>query len=226
MPVAIVWPCSLSVDAYAAAGREVVVPRPDCPRCTAPMGFWSGYRRWVREAGSCRRIFVPRVRCARCQATDALLPAFVLVGRLDAVNGVGRVIEAVTSGISGVRPAAARVGVAYTTAREWQRRFSARAAVWGVAFAALCAELGGPVLRPVADAAAGAVAAIGAAFVAACEFPGWARLTRWRFAAAVSGGGLLVANTISPYLVVGNRRFLPPVAPRAAVDTGGGEDGP
>jgi len=188
------------------------------------MCFWSGYRRWVRAAGWCRRIFVPRVRCARCQVSHALLPAFVLAGRLDVADSVGQVIEAVSSGACGVRPAAARVGVPYTTAREWRRRFASRAGQLGVAFAALCAELGGPVLRPVADAAAHAVFAIGAAFAAACEFPGWVGLTRWRFASAVSGGRLLAANAISPYLVVGKRRFLPPV-PENRVGIGG-EHGP
>jgi hypothetical protein len=153
-----------------------------------------------------------------------LLPSFVLAGRLDVVDSVGQVLEAVASGLVGVRPAAARVGVAHTTAREWLRRFTARASAIGVAFAALCAELGGPVLAPRADTAAGAVSAIGAAFRAACEFPGWVRLTRWRFASAVSGGRLLAANTVSPYLVVGRRRFLPPVP---GIDTGaGGEHGP
>ncbi len=69
-----------------------------------------------------------------------------------------------------------------------------------------------------------AVTAIGAAFAAACEFPGWARLGRCRFAAAVSGGRLLAASTISPSLIVGKRRFLPPV-PENHVGTGG-EHGP
>jgi hypothetical protein len=188
------------------------------------MCFWSGYRRWVRVAGRCWRIFVPRVRCAHCLVTHALLPAFVLAGRLDVADSCGQTVEAVISGACGVRPAAARVGVPHTTAREWRRRFAVRAGELGVGFAALCAELGGPVLRPAADAAVGAVAAIGAAFTAACEFPGWAGLSRWRFASAVSGGRLLAANTISPYLVVGKRRFLPPVP---SIDTGtGGGHGP
>lgn len=223
MPVSMVWPCPLSVEAYALAGRGVDVPRLECPVCAVPMCFWAGYRRWVREAGRCWRIFVPRLRCARCVTTHALLPAFVLAGRLDAVEVVGQVIQTVASGVVGVRRAAASVSVSHTTAREWQRRFTTRAAELGVAFAGLCAELGGPVLAPAADAAAGAVAAIGAAFAAACEFPGWAGLSRWRFASAVSGGSVLAANTISPFLVVGKRRFLAPVPHTVA---GGGDRGP
>lgn len=186
------------------------------------MWFWSGYRRWVREAGRCWRIFVPRLRCARCVTTHALLPAFVLAGRLDAAESIGQAIETVASGAVGVRRAAALVSVAHTTAREWQRRFGARAAELGVAFAGLCAELGGPVLTPDADTVAGAVTAIGAAFSAACEFPGWAGLSHWRFASVVSGGSVLAPNTISPFLVVGKRRFLAPVPHLAG---GGGDRG-
>jgi hypothetical protein len=185
------------------------------------MGLWAGYRRWVREAGRCWRIFVPRLRCARCVTTHALLPAFVLAGRLDAAESIGQLLEAVASGAVGVRRAAASVAVAHTTAREWRRRFTQRAAELGVAFAGLCAELGGPVLAPVAGVVAGAVGAIRAAFGAACEFPGWAGLSRWRFASVVSGGSVLAANTISPFLVVGKRRFLAPV-PQVA---GGGDRG-
>ncbi len=210
-PVAIVWPCPLSVDAYVAAGREVELPRPCCPRCGGVMSFWSGYRRFVRADGVSRAIFVPRVRCGRCRATDVLLPAFVAVGRLDVVESIGAVVEEVVDGAGGVRPAAARLDVPHTTARGWLRRFVARARGLSLGFAALAVELGAPVVVPGADAARYALAAIGAAFEAACGLAGWARLGRWRFASAVSGARLIATNTNTPYLVVGRRRFMPPV---------------
>ncbi len=50
-PVAIVWPCPLTVDAYVAAGRGVEFPRLECPLCARRMGLWSGYWRYVRAAG-------------------------------------------------------------------------------------------------------------------------------------------------------------------------------
>ncbi len=128
-----VWPCALPVDAYVAAGRRVEFPRPDCPSCAGPMVFWSGYWRHVREAGRCQKIFVPRLRCARCRVTHALLPAFVLAGRLDTAEMAGLVIEEAVGG--GARPAAERAGVPHTTAREWLRRFRSRAGQTGVAFA-------------------------------------------------------------------------------------------
>lgn len=31
--MSIVWPCTISVECYLAAGREIEVARPDCPAC-------------------------------------------------------------------------------------------------------------------------------------------------------------------------------------------------
>ena len=102
--MAIVWPCPLPVDAYVAAGREVVVPRPVCPLCAGPPAFWSGYWRHVRAAGRCRKIFVPRVRCGPCRVSHALLPAFVLAWRLDLAEAVGVVIGQVPGVHAGSGP--------------------------------------------------------------------------------------------------------------------------
>jgi transposase-like protein len=211
--VAMVWPCPLPVDAYVAAGRRVEFPRPGCPSCAGPLVFWSGYWRHVRAAGRCRKVFVPRLRCVRCGVSHALLPAFVLAWRLDVVETVGAVIAEVAGGGCGVRPAAARAGVPHTTARGWVRRFSARAGELGTAFAALAVELGGDAARPPAEAGRFALAGIKAAFGAAAGLPGWLAVGVWRFASSVSGGRLIAANTGSPYLVVGTRRFMPPIPP-------------
>jgi hypothetical protein len=175
------------------------------------MSWWSGYRRFVRSGGVSRAIFVPRVRCGPCAKTDAVLPAFVFMGRLDDVETVGAVVEKVVAAVGGVRPAAAVADVPHTTARGWVRRFVARATGWSVAFAALAVELGGEVVGVIGDAAGHALVAIGGAFAAARSFAGWDRLGRWRFASTVSGGRLLATNTNTPYLVVGRRRFMPPV---------------
>ena len=209
--MSMVWPCPLTVDAYASMGRAVRVPRPQCPSCLVPVVFWSGYWRHVRAAGRCRKIFVPRLRCTPCRVSHALLPAFVLAWRLDVAEAVGAVIGQVAGGWCGVRPAAARLGVPYTTARGWVRRFRARGLELGTGFAALAVELGGEAIRPAAEAGRFALAAVGAAFDAAAGLPGWLRLGAWRFASSVSGGRLIAANTISPFLVVGKRRFMPPV---------------
>lgn len=209
--MSIVWPCGLSVDAYAAAGRGVDAPRPDCPDCFAPMTMWSGYERYVREAGRCAPIFLHRARCSACRVSHVLLPAFALPGRLDVADTIGALITAVVTRPSGVRPAARAAEVPHTTARGWCRRFARRAGELAVSFAAVCVELRGEVLTPSSDRVLDALVAIGAAFDAACELVGWASLGVWRFASAVSGGGLIATNTNSPYLVIGKRRFMPPV---------------
>src|SRR5260370_1515179 len=120
----------------------------------------------------------------------APLPACVRAWRLDAAEMVGAVIERVAGGSCGVRPAAERAGVPHTTARGWLRRFRSRAAGTGVAFAALAVELGGEAISPAADAGRFALAAIRAAFGAACALPGWAGLGVWRFPSSVRCRGL------------------------------------
>ena len=208
--MSMVWPCPLTVDAYASMGRAVGVPRPDCPSCSSPVVSWSGYWRHVRWRGRCRKIFIPRVRCRGCGVTHALLPAFVLARRLDAAESAGLVIGQVAAGACGVRPAAAAAGVPFTTARGWVRRFAARAGELAVSFSALAAELGGEAVRLLPDPLRAAVAAVGAAFTAAAGLPGWAVPGRWRFACAVTGGSLLAASASSPFLMIGRRRFMPP----------------
>jgi hypothetical protein len=211
--MSMVWPCPLTVDEYAAMGRSVRVPRPECPSCLGPVVFWSGYWRHVRWLGRCRKFFVRRVRCRGCGVTHALLPAFALAWRLDAADVVGAVIGQVVSGSCGVRPAADAARVPHTTARGWVRRFAARAGELAVSFSALAVELGGEAVRPAGPAARLAVAAIGAAFTVAAGLPGWAGLGCWRFACAVTGGSLIAANASSPWLIIGRRRFMPPRSP-------------
>ncbi|HXZ62893.1 MAG TPA: DUF6431 domain-containing protein [Acidimicrobiales bacterium] len=209
--MAIVWPCALPVDEYLAAGRELEVPRPECPACSTPMVFWSGYTRALRAGGRDLRLWVRRARCRPCEATHALLPAFVVAGRLDAAETIGAVLEGVIAGPGGVRPAAEAAAVPHTTARGWVRRLQERAEVLAVAFAALAVELGGPVMSVAGDVARRALAAVDEAFGAACSLPGWHAVGRWRFANAVTGGRWIATNGDSPYLVVGRRRFMAPV---------------
>ena len=187
------------------------------------MVFWSWYRRDVRYESRYAKLFVRRARCRACRVTHALLPGFVLQRRLDASEAIGHAICEVIEASSGVRPTAASLGIPDTTARGWLRRFREQAARIGAAFSALAVELGGEVVRPLGDAARLALSAMRAAFTRAAELPGWSFVGLWQFCSAVSGGALLATNTDSPYLVIGRRRFMPPVPPTNDKD---GEDGP
>jgi hypothetical protein len=131
--------------------------------------------------------------------------------RLDSVETIGAVLDGVVTAPHGVRPVARRLDVPHTTARGWVRRFAERAERLAVAFAALAVDLGGEIQGPVSDVARRALLAMRTAADAAFGLPGWQALGRWRFISCVIGGGLLATNTDSPYLVVGRRRFMPPV---------------
>ena len=170
--MAIVWPCTQSVDAYAAAGREVEVPRLPCPSCLGPMRFWSGYARYVRHEGRTHKIWIARGQCAPCGGTHALLPAFVMRNRLDSAETIGVALETVALGEGGVLPTAKSLGLPHTTVRGWVRSFRCRAAALARSFAALAVELGGEALTPLNDPGHDALAAIGAAWRAAAGAAG------------------------------------------------------
>src|SRR5260370_24801341 len=125
-------------------------------------------------------------------------------------------MEQVAGGSCGVRPAAERAGVPHTAARGWLRRFRSRAAGTGVAFAALAVELGGEAISPAADAGRFALAAIRAAFGAACALPGWAGLGVWRVPSAVGGRGACRPPPTPPPPIAGGQGVPPPRPPLSA----------
>ncbi len=132
-------------------------------------------------------MFIPRVRCEACRVSHALLPAFLVLRRLDVVETIGSVLGEVACGAVGVRPAGGRVDVPHTTAREWWRRFRERADRLAVGFAALAVELGGAAITPLRHLEGWALAAMAAAWEAAGGLPGWAARGRWRFVSAACG---------------------------------------
>ena len=207
--VAIVWPCSSSVEEYAAAGRAVRVPRACCPDCGRPMGFWSGYERYLR-LGRVHRVWVRRAKCRPCRVTHALVPSFVLLRRLDAVEVIGVALERAVAG-AGLRPVAAGLDVPHTTARDWRRRFRARAPALAVGLAALVVELGGAAPALPAGSEVAALAALGAAAWQVRYRAGALAPTRWRLGAVVTGGGWLATTTSPPWAGLGGRCWLPPV---------------
>ena len=123
--MSIVFACPLSVDAYADLGRDVEVPRPNCPVCSEAMGFWGFYVRDVR-VGTVVKLLVRRARCRGCRTSHAMLPDFVAHGRLGGIEVIGAGIEAMANGV-GARSAAVVTGVSHTTVRDWCRRLASHA---------------------------------------------------------------------------------------------------
>jgi len=194
--MAIVWPTALGVEQYAAAGRDVEVPRLGCPACKEPMSYWGWYGRDVR-AGRCQVLWVRRQRCRGCQVSHAVLPSFVAHGRLDAIGVIGPALEAMVAG--GARVAADALGLPYTTVRDWRRRFGSRAEMLAIGAVRACVALGAPAPPLAGTAVAVALGALRSAWRAAGHRFGPAVGALWRFANALVGGHLLTTNMDPPW---------------------------
>jgi Domain of unknown function (DUF6431) len=180
--VAMVWACRLSVEAYAAAGKAVVVPRPRCPACRAWMVSWSGYWRSVR-VGRTWRIWVRRARCSSCRVSHGLLPSFCLVGRRFGVEVIGPAVEAHVQG-RGTRSIARAAGVEQWTARSWCGRHRERARLALAVGLSLARSLGVRV-DVAASVEAAALSALEVGVSVACETEG---LARWSALSLVTKG--------------------------------------
>lgn len=194
LPVSMVFRTRLSVGAYAAAGREVVLPRPACPGCSELMGWWGWYRRDVRVDGDALTIWVRRVRCSPCGRSHGLLPQFVTWGRLDSVDVIGLAVAAMVAGV-GARGVAAAARVGHTTARDWRRRFRDRAALLLARLVAVVVGVSGVAPREDHVAERGVVEVVGVLEVAAQRrWPGRVP-PGWQLANVVVGGHLMSTNT-------------------------------
>ena len=192
--MAIVWPCRLDVEQYVETGQELDVPRMKCPACGAPMIFWSGYLRFVRLLGDSHHIFLHRMKCKPCRTSHAVIPAFLLIKRLDPVQVIGAALVR-SQEKEGMRPIAKDLLVPLTTARDWRRRFRERAPELAAHFQSLAVELGAP-----PDFSTDSKAAFFEALNAACQETmrrlKVVSLSPWRFASMVTGSLLLATTTI------------------------------
>jgi hypothetical protein len=114
------------------------------------MSFWGFYSRSVR-IGDEIRLLVHRARCGPCRATHALIPDFVVPGRLDGIEVIGPGIEQMAGDTTTVATAE-RASVPYTTTRGSRWRFTSRAELFTARFLAGFVALGDLAPRPPADA--------------------------------------------------------------------------
>ena len=196
-PLAIVWPCRLSVAEYAAAGKRIDVPVQACPDCGRTLTWWSGYWRWLRDR-MVHRIWVRRGRCRPCRRTHALLPDLVHERRLDTVEVIGEALEHSIGG-RGMRKVAARIGVPTATARDWRRRHRTLAPELLARFAELAVRLGDDLADLPSTLEAAVLAALAAAWARARDRSSEGIASMWRFWNVICGGRALGTNT-SPHL--------------------------
>lgn len=207
--MSIVWPCPLDVESYASAAQKVKAPRRNCPKCGASMIFWSGYWRFVRQRQALR-IFVRRAKCKPCKVSHALLPSFVLRRRFDPVEVIGPALMRAVAG-EGMRPIAKSLGVPHSSARDWRRRFRARAPTLASGFAAVVVELGGRALDLLLEPEAATLEAMAAAWQRARRRSVIDAVSLWQFGSLVSGGNLLATTTTPLFFEVAGRYLMAPV---------------
>jgi hypothetical protein len=161
------------------------------------MSFWGFYSRPLR-IGDEIRLLVHRARCSSCRRTHALIPDFVVPGRLDGIEVIGPGIEQMANEATTLA-VAQRAGVPYTTARGWRRRFVSRAELLASGFLAATVALGDLVPRlpaGVVEIALCAIKAVGSASRRRLGAVG----DNWRIANLVVGGHLLSTNTNPPWI--------------------------
>jgi hypothetical protein len=197
--MAIVWHTSMTAREYAAADDDLAVPRPDCPECVEAMVFWGSYFRPVRIGSIELRLRVQRAICKRCRSSQALLPDFLVLRRLDAVEVIGQATEQMASGAT-AGETARRTSLPYTTIRDWRRRLASRARLVTARLLAATVALGDLVPRIPEDGLDAVVCAVGAVAAAFRRRFGIAG-GDWCLANLVVGGHLLSTNTNPPWTV-------------------------
>jgi hypothetical protein len=129
-----------------------------------------------------------------------LLPDFLLERRLDEVELIGQALALGVAGGLRMRPVAERLGVPMTTARDWRRRFRARALVLATALVVLAVQLDpAAVLLTAANNEIAALEVLGATWHRARTRFSQRAPALWRFWSLISGGKALGTNRSPPF---------------------------
>lgn len=172
-PMAVVWPCPWSVEAYARAGRRAPTVESACPDCRAPLRAESGYWRHLRHRGRRHRLWVHRARCTPCGRSHALLPDFVVGNHLDSADTIA---AAVAGQPDATLPA--------STVAGWRRRWRANHDDLVVGTSAALVAVSGVALT---GPAAGSLPALVGALWLAVRDRRRTSLTPWRLLNVMTG---------------------------------------
>ncbi|MHB1535555.1 MAG: DUF6431 domain-containing protein [Acidimicrobiales bacterium] len=155
--------------------------------CDRSMCFDGSYRRRVRHLGVVHRVTIRRVRCPSCGLGSAVLPEFVLVGRLDSAETIGAALVTATGA---PRTEAAHhlfAGVPARTVRSRKARFKERAPLLGCGLASFAVHWGGEVPPSSPDPVTYAATSLGAAWWARVDrHPRWPAILPWKFASWIN----------------------------------------
>jgi Domain of unknown function (DUF6431) len=166
-----------------------------CPVCGGRLARWGHARkRTVFGPGRKGREVEPRrSRCTVCLVTHVLLPARLLLRRMDEVPVIGAALSGAARG-QGRRRVAAELEVPVDTVRGWLRRAAGRAGLVREVFTKVAAAVSvDPVpLEPAGSPLADALVAVAAAAVAAADrWPRLLAVSPWEIASAVTNATLL-----------------------------------
>jgi hypothetical protein len=193
-----IWPCPLTPSSYAAAGGAVEVPAQACPDCHRLLTGWGGYWRWVRAARLPeQRVWIRRGWCADCRRTQALLPSFLFIHRLDANAVIGSALQQAAGG-SGARPIAQRLELPHTTVRGWWRRVKTTAPRLVADLLVQATSLDPAPVTLRTDGPAAVLEALEHAWQRARRRLGARLPERWAFWSLISGGLALAPHTNPP----------------------------
>jgi hypothetical protein len=166
-----------------------------CPGCGGRLARWGHARkRTVFGPGRKGREVVPRrSRCTVCRVTHVLLPARLLLRRMDEAPVIGAALAAAARG-QGHRRVAAALEIPVDTVRGWLCRAAGRAGQVREVFTQVAGAVSvDPVpLEPAGSLLADALVAVAAAAVAAAgRWPRLLAVSPWEIASAVTNGTLL-----------------------------------
>lgn len=183
-----VFAVEASIDEFVACRGRVVTPRPEC--CGVCGHGWLTFDGWWTRQTRRGPVDIHRVLCAGCGRSHSCWPDVLVGRRVDLVVVIGAALEAKAAGW-GHRRIADRLGVPAATVRGWLRRLAVCAGELTGRLLAVAADAD-PMVRspPPGSPLAVAVAAVGVAAAAMSSLSG-EPVDRWRFAVAVTGGGLL-----------------------------------
>jgi len=166
-----------------------------CPACGGRLARWGHARKRTvfglgRKGGE---VEPRRSRCTVCLVTHVLLPARLLLRRMDEAPVIGAALGAAARG-QGYRLVAAELEVPVDTVRGWLRRAAGRAGLVREVFTKVAAAVSAdPVpLEPAGSPLADALVAVAAAAAAAAgRWPRLLAVSPWEIAAAVTNATLL-----------------------------------